>query len=437
MIELMQCPICGNKHFKNLDYMRDQLYWYNLDLKEKNEPIGFEICLECGFVTYNYMEIEKLKQHYDRERPVMNANNIVTCNRKNEYHSKFLKEFFENVKFKNNILDVGCAQGAFLNFMQHKIAEKTGLCVSKIGTYGTEWSKGFRNFAKYEYCLENITTEIIEHQYTFISYYHVLEHIQYPEFELKKIRKLLSDDGYLYVSVPIWFEKLDEPSMSDCRDFENLFHLNHINVFSKTSFKNLLKKCGFEIIKENNIYYGYTVLCKKCEISNNIEKENPEEIEKKLNNYRDAIELFNQKKYLDAINLVPTYTDAYLGLSLDRDNMKNFEIQKDILSKCIEINKDDIKILLRLAKLFLQWDENTPEKSGFFSNNIKESERIFNYLLDIKGGNEEVYWYLSKIEFFYKKNIDKAVEHMRNVYKINPFKYFDCINQIAMYWKAK
>lgn len=437
MIKNEKCNVCKSEDWKNLDYLRDQKYWYDRNIREENEPVGFKICKNCGFITYDYLDSDRLEEHYDRERPVMQAGNIITCNRKNEYHKAFLKDEIEGLKNKTgevNILDSGCAQGSFLNMLKNKIMNNK---INHDFFHGTEWSVAFRGYAKNEYNLL-ITQEIDDSiQYDFISYYHVLEHIQWPDKELQKIRKLLKDDGVLYVSVPVWTDILEEASGSLTNDFENYYHLNHVNVFSPQSFRNILHANGFEIIKENDVMYGYTVLCKKSD-SKEIIKEDYKEKVKILEKEKEAISFLDEenKKPEEAIKLMPNFPDAYIFLSLNKENMKSFENQIKILNDGLKACPDNLRLKMQLGRVYYQWDQNVPDKQ-FYSNNIKKAEKIFYEIIEEKPGADDAYYFLAVIEGNYKKNYDKAVELLKKQIEINPQKWSEGNNLISYWWKEK
>lgn len=435
MIKNEFCSICESADWKSLDYLRNQKHWYDRNVREESEPVGFKICKECGFITYDYVELDRLEEHYNRERPVMTAGNTVTCNRKNEYHKAFLKDVIDQLvssKDGVNIFDSGCAQGSFLNMMKLEI---------EVGDddllQGTEWSAAFRGYAKNEYGLD-IATEIDDSiKYDLISYYHVLEHIQWPGKELQKIRKSLKDDGVLYLSVPVWTDILEEASGSLTNDFENYYHLNHVNVFSQQSFRNILNANGFEIIKEDTEMYGYTVLCKKSDVSE-IVKEDYKEKVKILETEKKAIELVHDdnKKPEEAIKIMPNFPDAYIFMSLNKTNMKSFDNQIDILKKGLKACPDNLRIKMQIARVYFQWDQNTPDKH-FYSNNIKQAEKIFTEVLGKKPGADEAYYFLGVIEGNYKKDYDKAVEYIKKQLDINPQKWTEGNNLISYWWKEK
>lgn len=426
MIKLEHCPICKETEWHELDYMRNQKYWYEKDMREEDEPVGFKACKNCGFVTYDYIEDLRLQEFYDRQRPSMSPLNIVTCNRKNEYHFHFLKDELSLLKPDANILDVGCAQGSFLNALKE---------YGFKNLYGTEYSKAFASFGKNEYGL-NITDEIDEtKKYDFISYYHVLEHIQNPDKELRIVSNVLNDNGLLYISVPDYMDMLEEKGGSTTNDFENYYHLNHVNCFTFKSFRNLLNVSGFEIIKEDTYLYGYTVLCKKAE-KKPIEKENYLEKTSILEMQKKAIDLLLDKKYEDAYKLYPKYPDAYIFNSLSKESMKEFEPQIEILTEGLKNCPNNYRIENQLAKVYFQWDENTPEKQ-FYSNNVKKAESIFLNCFTNKPGAEENLYFLALIEARYKNDYDKAVEYIREFMRINPMKFQEGYNLISNFWKAK
>jgi tetratricopeptide (TPR) repeat protein len=427
MIKLEECPICKKTDFESLDSLRDHKYWYLKDMRDETEPVGFKICKNCAFVTYDYVEPDRLESHYDRERPVMSFNNIITGNRKNEYHREFLRDITLITDWK--YLDVGCANGSFLDFLAREYS------IPRKNLYGTEHSKAFGNFAKYEYGL-NISRHVENIKYNFISYYHVLEHIQWPDIALTTSRELLTDDGYLYISVPVFFEDFEEASGSILADFENLYHLNHVNVFTKKSLKNLLSVCGFDIIKENDTYYAYTVLCKKrfAHPLDNTEKQDYQYFIDELKKQKQAVDLVNQKKNLEAISLIPNYPDAYLMQSLNAENMKSFDGQVKILTDGLTKMPKNHKLLVKLAQVYLQWDENKPDKK-FYSNNIKMAEKLFLEALELRP-NEDIYYFLALIEFKYKNNNEKAVRYLKKNMEINPTKFNEAWNMISAIYKV-
>ncbi len=144
-IILERCPICDASSWEYIDHLRNVDYWYSRDRLPLGDKVGFKVCKECGFVTYDYQDLETLSSLYDAERRNMQAMNIITCNRKNMYHRMFLGDILKKANKNFTVLDHGCAQGSLLNMMH------TDYMLPIDNLYGTEWSDGFRSFAVNEY----------------------------------------------------------------------------------------------------------------------------------------------------------------------------------------------------------------------------------------------------------------------------------------------
>ena len=172
-IKLIECSICKAENWKNLDYLRDQKYWYDKDYLY-DEPIGFKICQECGFVTYDYTDDEELKRRYENERKIADLNSILTTNRKLKYHEKFLYKELEAGKL-HNVLDYGCGIGYFLNWIKKKY--------QGCQCYGVEFNDILIRYAREEFGL-SVYDYIPKEEYDLICCYHTFEHLQYPFYFL-------------------------------------------------------------------------------------------------------------------------------------------------------------------------------------------------------------------------------------------------------------
>ncbi len=458
MREPIKCSICDSEDWHNLDNLRDPKYWYNQNMielhndyktdpgqfdvdvrdgKVRFNPIGFKVCKSCGYLTYDYPE--NIEDQYDKQRDFIRVMNIVTNNRKIRKHEKFLKEIFDELSpsqngrgFSSKVLDVGCAQGTFLKY----IKDRCNLDNSNV--FGTEFSSAAREFGKNYYGL-NIVKDISQvdksERFDLISYYHVIEHVEHPDRELLRIRNYLKKDGYLYMSIPHWCERLEEASGAICDSFENLYHLNHINCFTFHSFENLIKKCGFEIVKSDDQMYGYTVLCKMVDIPEKFKpiQENYKEIIKSLKSQKEAINMFVQKKYDEALKVYKNFPDAYIMKSIDQRNNKSFEMQDQILVEGLKNCRDSLKIREQRAAIRMQWDGNVEGEFGVYTNRVKEAEHILTALLE-EHPSEQYYFSLAVIEGKYKKDYGKAIKYLEEVIEINPMRIGECMNMVGQFY---
>lgn len=428
------CPICDVEDWGYFDTYRDQKYWYDRDFLVKNEPVGFKICKNCSFVTYDYIGLDRLKERYDRARITFDPSTIITCNRKNLYHELFFSDFFKGQDISHYmVLDVGAAQGAMLDWFGKEYN------IPRENLYGTEFSKAFMTFGKHEYGLnmyQDLCDDITSRQYDLISYYHVLEHVQWPYDELVKIKKLLKPGGYLYISIPTWFNWLQESSLEPVSTMEYYYHLNHVNVFTNNSFMNLLKKANLKVLKVDQVIYGYTVMCQVDESIklDKIEVDDIDDIKRQFEAQTKALSLFKEKKYEDALKVYPRFPEAYIALSINQKNLKAFESQKEWIEKGLQEMPDNVTLKEQLANIHFQFDENRPNKQKFYSNNIRRSEELLLECVKLKP-NDKNYFFLGLINGVYKKDYEEAVKCMKKVIDINPTNLVEPMRWIGLFYK--
>ena len=240
----------------------------------------------------------------------------------------------------------------------------------------------------------------------------------------------------MYISVPWWLEKTQTFDGSMALDYENLYHLNHVNVFTKQSFRNLLNKCGLEIIQENDTYYAYTVMVKKGD-RRDITVENWQDLVQKLEVEHQSCKLAGAHKTDEALAINPLFPDCWILKSLNKDNMKTFKPQIDTLKEGLKYCPNDEKLLMQLAKVYFQWDEQKPDKPNFLSNNTIQAEKLFKQLLEIRPNNEESNYFLGVIYGKYHKDYDTACMYFDKVMEINPMRWNECCNLKAYFRKEQ
>jgi SAM-dependent methyltransferase len=303
----MKCANCGSENWLDVDQYRFK------DKDKKGNKIGMSICSECSFISYpsKWKTKEEIYKHYKTDyRSAPTANNLFTGQRKNHFHAAFLKDLFEKWQAEGKkspvVFDVGTAFGMSLGLI------KSFFPKADVG--GSELTETMKRVAFHEFGL-TLSDEIDENKkYDLIMSYKVLEHQLDPIEELKKYSKLLKEDGLLYISVPTWFNTLSNFGL-DGFDLEYYYDPNHINVWTKECFENILLRAGFEIVKEDHIIYGNTYLCKASDKHKNLEiyKHDKEEMFKKLELAKKAFLLFSDYKYKEALEVWPDYPQAWIA----------------------------------------------------------------------------------------------------------------------------
>jgi 2-polyprenyl-3-methyl-5-hydroxy-6-metoxy-1,4-benzoquinol methylase len=192
-VKYVNCEICNSDNFKLLFITKD----YDWGL-----PGEFSIvrCNKCGLIFINPRpDYEELKRYYpEGYHSVVCENELTQEQRKNlnliyNKRYKFLKKF----KSAGRLLDVGCGDGLFLNFIKNKGWEVCGVEPSKLAS---DFAKNKLNLKIYNSDLINAHLE--ESDFDVITMWEVLEHIPNLNENLKEVCRLLKEDGIFIASVP-------------------------------------------------------------------------------------------------------------------------------------------------------------------------------------------------------------------------------------------
>jgi 2-polyprenyl-3-methyl-5-hydroxy-6-metoxy-1,4-benzoquinol methylase len=325
----MKCYVCDGSNLHSMG-----------SIHSKSEIV---VCKTCGNVMHrvDVTKEEDLKNFYRTEyRPAPNHMNLLTTTHKRVYIARFLNDFISERDPKKTgkamiCGDVGCATGyipAWLRGLGHKAT-------------GSELTITYRRFAEAFYGIPIPEELEKKHKYDLITIYHVLEHLIEPDKKLSMYRDMMSDDGRIMVSTPEWFDVLEEASGSNMQSFEDLFHKNHINVFSAISLKNLFAKVGLEIVKEDHVQYGQTYLLKKCEPSALKVTEQWEAQVEKIEKIKKAIGLHVSGKHELALEVWRRFPEAWIALAHGKES-KDPERQADIFSRALAVLSDNMRLLM-------------------------------------------------------------------------------------------
>lgn len=152
------------------------------------------------------------------------------------YHKQFLND--PNI-YGKTLLDVGCGTGNFLN-----LAQKTYV------VWGVDFNRVSINISKERFGLKNVFADDLDGfinvnknlKFDVVTFFEVLEHQDSPAEFILKIKKLLSPNGYVAISVPNRNSYLNPLSEADKPP-------NHLIWWNEKSLRYFLEKNGFEVIK--------------------------------------------------------------------------------------------------------------------------------------------------------------------------------------------
>lgn len=380
----MKCPNCNSEKWQSVDHLRFK------EKKPNGEPQGMCICVDCGMVSYpsKWMTKDKILEHYRNDyRNPPSVLNAFTGQRKNYFHHAFLIDLFNEWKklgiTKPRVLEIGAAFGMTLDFVRQFFPDAE--------IYGTEITTSFKRNAMHEFGIKLDDDFDDTKKYDLIMTYKVLEHQLDPHLELERYSKCLSENGRLYISVPTWFNTMSNFGL-DGFDLEYYYDPNHINVWTKNIFENILQRSGFDIIKEDHIMYGNTYLC-AANTSKEVElyRENHLDIISKMEQIKKAFMSFTEQKYKDALDSYQNYPAAWVSfLEINR---------KTIAEKGWEYFHENF------VKKALDACPNSPElfiTATDFAMRAKDFETAISY---------------AKKAFFHKPNNAQTAVQMINIFK--------------------
>lgn len=225
------------------------------DVFLKEDGLKAVKCRRCGLVYINPMpSFAELKEKYGSKPSTVTNKEIPAIEEKTlkaQLDIALIKKFKKN----GRILDIGCAEGAFLA----QAAE------SGYDPYGIEINKASLKYAKDKYHLINIfeggilERDFPKEYFDIISMRNVLSHLHKPAQELNKIKTFLKKDG-LFFCITGNLGSLSKERIKKYYNFstphldEHLFHYSEKNLYT------LFKMAGFSI----NKIYRFSAYLDEC-----------------------------------------------------------------------------------------------------------------------------------------------------------------------------
>lgn len=239
-----ECFVCANK----LSPIVQVINFHDL-----SDYIEYSWCQQCDHSQYSVMPSKEWITHWyatnwDTSRTL--EENLQT--RKPTYRCyNRLQKYIGKKKLK--VLDVGAGYGEkILPFRE-----------SGHEVYCTEATP-----RRAEYLKKHVTPNVflgtfdnpaVQEQlmrcgpYDLIFSYHVVEHIYNPAQELQLLRDIASKDAIFYLAIPEFYKE---------GLLNNIYAMEHIESFSRSSGKHLLRKLGFETIcAKDDLFQYYSDYC--------------------------------------------------------------------------------------------------------------------------------------------------------------------------------
>jgi 2-polyprenyl-3-methyl-5-hydroxy-6-metoxy-1,4-benzoquinol methylase len=217
MSQFKACLLCGSENvFALPGYERHQLVK----------------CPSCEFIFCRPIpSIDELKTHYE-SYPRANSISEITIKRYNE-----LLDSFEKYRKTNNMLDVGCGDGYFLEeaakrgwrvFGTEFTDEAIAVCTKKT----IHMTKGAIQAESYESGFFDVVTS-----------FEVIEHINNPVEETRIYKTILRSGGLLYITTPN-FNSISRLMLGP--RWNVIEYPEHLCYYTRSTLKRLLMQVGFE-----------------------------------------------------------------------------------------------------------------------------------------------------------------------------------------------
>lgn len=314
-LEEIPCAICKSENFELLaEKDRYGLFF------------SVVICKDCGLIqTTPRMNQAAYNKFYDTEYRHLYVGTEAPKDdffQRQKQKGKRIYEYINSEYGKNfatkYVLEIGCGAGGVLQYFKDQGWRVKGV---DLGSSYVEYGK-----SQYDLDLSVGTLESLELDELpdLVIYTDVLEHILDPTNELKQVRKLLDDNGLLYIGVP----GVKNLMYSYKMDFLQLMQNAHAYHFTLISLTNLLNKNDFELVAGNEKVYSIFKKNNLLQKSNNIE-----------NDYISVVNYLKKIEFLRKACPVPVYRIHLLPRQLARQLLKIIGVYDFILRLYHRIRK--------------------------------------------------------------------------------------------------
>lgn len=237
-----QCILCGSNERKKEMSISDHLL--------SKETFTLVSCSSCGFKYLSdppaaadagaYYESEDYIEHSDSAEGFINS--IYHKARSFMLPKKY--SMFVEDKLPTNILDIGTGTGYFLRYMRER----------GFDTLGVEISDKARSFGVEKFKLdirspEEMLLADFPSGHSYITMWHVLEHVYNANEVMSRLHQLLADDGKVVIALP----NNDSPDAAKYKEDWAAYDVpRHLWHFTYATFAAFAEKHGF-VVSETKV----------------------------------------------------------------------------------------------------------------------------------------------------------------------------------------
>jgi O-antigen biosynthesis protein len=163
----------------------------------------------------------------------------------------------KNIKPKSLVLEIGCAHGRMTKYLKETLE-----CTIDIAEIDEEAGKVAAEWAQFSFLGKDGNVEDPEFwekpytTYDYIIFADVLEHLVDPAKVLSAAKKVLAENGSIWISVPnVAYNGIIIELINDQFTYREtgLMDNTHLRWFTINSLDKMVKKCGYKIVNEQNL----------------------------------------------------------------------------------------------------------------------------------------------------------------------------------------
>ncbi len=256
-----ECRLCSSSNTQLL-FISKNIHGKHLLGDEKFNVLECKNCkitftdVDANSVFYNHYYPEN---YYDEFHGSRLIEGILSFLGKFSFQRK-LRLILRHKPPGNRVLEIGCAQGKFLNSLP-AVFEKFGVEINENGRRYIQ--EHYPTITVYQGDIENENFGDCTKKYDIILMWHVLEHIKNPSSFLQRLSSLLNKNGVFIFEVP------NRDSLGFRLTRKQWFHLDtprHLYHFNQRSLKKLLNQHGLKVVEYsgNSIDYWHDLTTSIC-----------------------------------------------------------------------------------------------------------------------------------------------------------------------------
>ncbi len=191
--QIAQCPMCGGMQ-NALYYVADAEGNDSCEENRITKKVSVVTCRECGFVYAREVLSEsgrrKFWERYSSQQHENDSDDVHRRNQMYQLEYEFVRQFLPGGQRKN-VLDVGCAEGGFLDFF-----EKECNCFgTEVGDEAVQ-----RSADRYRVYQGELSDISIDQKFDLIIFRGVIQYFRNPLDYFEKAIQLLNPQGLIFIT---------------------------------------------------------------------------------------------------------------------------------------------------------------------------------------------------------------------------------------------